>query len=416
MTNLTNHRVSGERLWGSLMEMAEIGATDKGGSRRLTMTDLDIEGRKLFESWCQTAGYEMSTDQIGNIFVKRAGKQNDLPPVVMGSHLDTQPTGGKFDGVFGVLAGLEVLRTLDDNDIETNRPVEVVVWTNEEGSRYPPAMMGSGVFAGKFELEDMRTLEDVDGISLGSELDRHGYSESAKVGGREFASYFEAHIEQGPILEGRGKTIGVVTGGQGIRWYDINITGQEAHAGPTPMEVRHDALGPAACIISELHQFHKTIHPMARATVGEMRVMPSSRNVIPGQVFMSVDLRHEQAEVLEEMHNRLGELVEELRGQFQGTEITLSDFWHSPPTPFTPELVDMVRQSAEHLGLDHMDIVSGAGHDALYVASIAPAAMIFIPCRDGISHNEIEHAEPEHITAGADVLLQSVLVAAGRTT
>ena len=409
MADMTNHRISGERLWQSLMDMAVIGATAKGGSKRLALGDLDREGRDLFISWCEKLGCSVSVDLIGNIFARRAGTNTDLPPVVVGSHLDTQPTGGKFDGVYGVLAGLEILRTLDDHDIDTAHAIEVAVWTNEEGSRFPPAMMGSGVFAGVFDLDETRATADVDGISVGDELDRHGYSDGIAVGGREIAAYFEAHIEQGPILEDEDIEIGVVTGGPGIRWYDINITGQEAHAGPTPMTLRRDALAPAARIIQCVQSVHHNIHPLARGTVGEMRVSPSSRNVIPGHVFMSVDFRHPEADVLGEMDQYLKQQIADLGREFPGIDIELDDFWHSPPTPFAPDLVDTVRRSAEHLGHSHLDIISGAAHDAVYIAGVAPSAMVFIPCKDGISHNEIEDAKPEHITAGANVLLQAVL-------
>ncbi len=409
MTNMTNHRISGERLWQSLMDMAVIGATEKGGSKRLALSDLDREGRDLFVSWCEKLGCSVKVDQIGNVFARRGGTNNDLPPVMIGSHLDTQPTGGKFDGVYGVLAGLEILRTLNENNVETEHPIEVAVWTNEEGSRFPPAMMGSGVFAGVFDLDETRATTDIDGITVGDELDRHGYSEGAAVDGREIAAYFEAHIEQGPILEEEDIEIGVVTGGPGIRWYDINITGQEAHAGPTPMTLRRDALAPAARIIQCVQRVHKEVHELARGTVGEMRVSPSSRNVIPGHVFMSVDFRHPDSDVLGQMDQYLKRHIDDLREEFPGIEIELDDFWHSPPTPFAAELIDTVRRSARHLGHSHRDIISGAAHDAVYIAGVAPSAMVFIPCRDGISHNEIEHAEPEHITAGADVLLQAVL-------
>lgn len=406
---MADYHIDGRRLWDSLMDMGRIGATSLGGCRRLAMSDLDQQGRDLFTGWCRDAGLRVTWDRAGNLFARREGRNPALPPVVMGSHLDTQPTGGKFDGIYGVLAGFEVMRRLNDLQLETECPLEVAVWTNEEGARFSPAMMGSGVFAGVFELAEIRAARDSGGVSLGEELDRLGYSDAEEGPGRPFRAYFEAHIEQGPILFEKDVSLGVVTGGQGIRWYDVAITGQEAHAGPTPMELRRDALAPAIRIVDAVQRVGETFGPLARGTVGEMRALPGSRNVIPGRVEMTLDLRHQDKAVLEDMHAHIHDLIESLRRDFPDHDITINDFWHSPPTPFDPAMVQAVRDAAEAGGHKHLDMVSGAGHDAIYIARVAPTAMIFIPCRDGISHNEIEHAEPEHITAGGDVLLNAVL-------
>ncbi len=341
---MRNIQVNGDRLWRSLMEMAKIGATQKGGVCRLALTDLDKEGRELFIAWCREAGCTVRVDRMGNIFARRPGRNPDAPPVMTGSHLDTQPTGGKFDGVYGVLAGLEVVRTLNDLAYETEVPVEIVVWTNEEGSRFSPAMIGSGVYAGVFSLEQgLGTKDNVTGVTMGAELERIGFAGPERCGGHKVAAYFEAHIEQGPILEAAEKPIGIVQGAQGQRWYEITVTGQEAHAGPTPMKRRRDALVGAARMIDVV--------------------------------------------------NRIG----------------LKDFWYFPPTPFDRTCVDAVRRAAAAQNYPAMDIISGAGHDAVYMARVAPTAMVFVPCADGISHNEVEDAKPEDLTMGCTVLLNAIL-------
>ncbi|MFG6178595.1 Zn-dependent hydrolase [Halomonas sp. THAF12] len=401
-------RTNQQRLWDSLMEMGEIGGTEKGGCCRLALTDLDKQGRDLFVRWCEEAGCTITVDRMGNIFARRAGQDDSLPPVVMGSHLDTQPTGGKFDGVYGVLAGLEVIRTLNDHGIETRAPIEASVWTNEEGSRFPPAMVSSGVFAGAFDLEYGLSRADLDGKTMGEELARIGYAGSAEVGGRPFKAFFEAHIEQGPILEAEGKRIGVVTDAQGQRWYEITLTGQESHAGPTPMPTRRDALVGAARIVDLVNRIGMEHQPNACATVGLMQVFPNSRNVIPGQVFFTVDFRHPDAEVLARMDQALQEgarrIVEDQR-----LEMDFEQIWYSPPAPFDRDCVASVRQATESLGLSHREMVSGAGHDACYISRVAPTSMIFVPCEDGISHNEAERAAPADLAAGCDVLLKAVL-------
>ncbi len=405
---MKNIHINGERLWQSLMEMAAIGATPKGGNCRLALTDLDKQGRDFFIAWCKDAGCTISIDGMGNIFARRAGRDPNRAPVLCGSHLDTQPTGGRFDGVLGVLAGLEIMRTLNDHAVETDAPLEVVCWTNEEGSRFSPAMMGSGVFAGVFNEIEIKASKDEDGVSLGDELVRIGYAGDMPVGGRNIGAYFELHIEQGPILEAEEKTIGVVTDAQGQRWYEINITGQESHAGPTPMPVRKDALVSAAKIIQEVNRIGHAFPPNACATVGHMVSSPNSRNVIPGHVFLTVDFRHPDADILLEMDGLLKGFCTETASA-DGVKIEVTDFWQFAPTPFDPACVGAVRDGAAVSGYSHRDICSGAGHDAVYMAQVAPAGMIFIPCEDGISHNEIENATPEDCTAGTNVLLHALL-------
>lgn len=404
---MKNIQIKGDRLWDSLMEMAKIGATEKGGNCRLALSDLDKEGRDLFVRWCEEAGCTVTVDAIGNIFARRPGKNNDLPPVMTGSHLDTQPTGGRFDGVYGVLAGLEVVRTLNDAGIETEAPVEVVVWTNEEGSRFSPAMMGSGVFAGVFPLEEIQAKQDIDGLKLGDELRRIGYEGTAPMG-KPVKAYFEAHIEQGPILEAEKKPVGIVTGAQGQRWYEVTVVGQEAHAGPTPMAVRRDALVGASRMIQEVNRIGLANQPYACATVGFLQVSPNSRNVIPGRVFFAVDFRHPDDAVLTKMDSELRAACAEIAGE-AGLEVEVSEFWYFPPTPFDEKCVAAVREGAKLYGYDNMEIVSGAGHDAVYMAKVAPTGMIFVPCEGGISHNEIENADPKDLEAGGNVLLHAML-------
>ena len=409
MRNLT---IDGARLWASLMEMAKIGATPKGGVCRLALTELDRVGRELFIDWCKKAGCSVAVDKVGNIFARRPGRDNTKPAVMTGSHLDTQPTGGRFDGIFGVLAGLEVVRTLNDRGVETDAAIEIAVWTNEEGSRFSPAMMGSGAYAGVFALADVLAKQDVDGKIFADELARIGFAGPDEPGSRSIKCYFEAHIEQGPILEAEGKTIGVVTAAQGQRWYEITVTGQEAHAGPTPMPRRRDALVGAARMIELVNRIGRERPPYACATVGFIQSKPNSRNTIPGEVFFTVDFRHPDDTVLGEMDTALKTGFAAIAAE-SGLELAVKEFWYSPPTPFTKTLVDAVRDGAARHGYAHRDIVSGAGHDAVYLAKIVPAAMIFVPCVGGISHNEIEDAKPEDITAGANVLLHALLAEAG---
>ncbi|MFQ5957820.1 MAG: Zn-dependent hydrolase [Alphaproteobacteria bacterium] len=409
---MRNLRANRDRLWDSLMEMAAFGATPKGGCRRLALSDEDKQGRDRFVEWCEAAGCSVTVDRMGNIFARRPGRDASRPPVVAGSHLDTQPHGGKFDGVFGVLAGLEVIRTLNDHAIETQAPVEVAVWTNEEGARFAPAMIASGVFAGAFDLDYALACADPDGRTMGEELARIGYAGEAECGGRPFAAFFEAHIEQGPILEREGETIGVVTGVQGIRWYDVAVSGQDAHAGPTPMEMRRDALVGAARMIDAVNRIGHAHLPDACATVGVVDVSPKSRNTIPGEVTFSVDMRHPDAEVLAGMDRALRAQCAEIAAN-AGLGAAVEEIWYSPPVAFDPACVDAVRAAADALGYGHRDIVSGAGHDAVYVSRVAPTGMVFVPCAGGLSHNEEESADAGDLAAGCSVLLNAMLDRAG---
>ncbi|VVE73820.1 Zn-dependent hydrolase [Pandoraea sputorum] len=406
-------RIDGARLWDSLMKLAQIGATEKGGVCRLALTDLDRQGRDLFVTWAKEIGCTVRIDAIGNIFARRAGRNDALPPVMTGSHIDTQPTGGKFDGNYGVLAGLEVLRTLNDNHIVTQAPLEVAVWTNEEGSRFVPVMMGSGVYAGAFTLEHALAQKDHDGVSVAEALGGIGYAGKTSAVGKtgDVGAYFEAHIEQGPVLEAHGKTIGVVQGALGQRWYDVTITGMEAHAGPTPMELRRDALLAAAQLIQAVNRIACEHAPHARGTVGWVDNYPNSRNVIPGRVKLSVDLRAADDATLDALNAKLRAECTAL--STNGIDVAIEQVVYFPPQPFAPELVDAIRTGAQTLGYSSMDAISGAGHDAVYLARVAPTAMIFVPCKDGISHNEIEDADPAHLEAGCNVLLQAMLQRAG---
>ncbi len=408
-----NLRIDGQRLWQSLMEMAKIGATEKGGVCRLALTDLDKQSRDLFIEWCEAAGCSIKVDKMGSIFARRPGRNDDLAPVITGSHLDSQPTGGRFDGVYGVLSGLEVLRTLNDLGYETERPIEVAVWTNEEGSRFAPAMVASGVFGGVFDLEYGLSRPDQDGKTMGEELERIGYAGAEEVGGRDVHAYFEAHIEQGPILEDEELTIGVVTDAQGQRWYEATLTGVESHAGPTPMPVRKDALLGAARIVDLVNRIGLDNAPVACATVGMMNVYPNSRNVIPGQVFMTIDFRHPDDDVLAKMDAAFRAGVRDIVEPI-GLELELEQIFYYAPIHFDEDCVKAVREGAANCDYSMREMVSGAGHDACYVSKVAPTSMIFIPCVDGISHNEVEDAKPEWVTAGCDVLLHAILDKAGQ--
>ena len=398
--------VNGERLWASLMDMAKIGATPKGGVKRIALTLEDKAGRDQFVAWCKAAGLAVRVDQIGNIFARREGTDPTAAPVMSGSHLDTQPSGGRFDGCYGVMAALEVCRSLNDYGIRTRRPVEVAVWTNEEGSRFTPVMEGSAVFVGAFTLEHARAQKDVDGIAMGDALDAIGYNGDAAIG-TPVAAYFEAHIEQGPVLENAGKVIGVVTGGLGQRWFNMTITGMEAHAGPTPMHLRRDALQGATHIMQAIDALGRS-GADTRATVGYVKVEPNSRNVIPGRVTFSVDLRagndEDLARLVAGMHEAAERVCRERR-----LELAIEQTVYYPPTPFAPECREAVRAGAERLGYPYMELVSGAGHDAICLASVCPAGMIFVPCKDGISHNEIEDAKADDLAAGCNVLLHAML-------
>jgi beta-ureidopropionase / N-carbamoyl-L-amino-acid hydrolase len=402
--------IDGGRLWSSLMELARIGATPKGGVRRVTLTPADREGRERFALWCREAGLELRVDPIGNMFARRSGKDAGAAPVVMGSHLDTQPNGGRFDGAYGVMAGLEVVRALNDAGITTRVPLEVACWTNEEGSRFVPTMMGSGVFTGVYPLEDVLKNKDTDGVSVREALETIGYRGEARP--HRVGAYFEAHIEQGPVLEDTRTTIGVVQGALGQRWFDVLIAGQDAHAGPTPMHLRKDAMLAAAQLTLEVNRIATSFPDSARGTVGHMQVKPNSRNVIPGEVRMTVDLRNARNETLASMRKELEKTAAAI-AQERRVSIDLQEVVYFPPSEFAPELVERVRAAAERLGFSHRDIVSGAAHDAVYLARVAPTAMVFVPCEGGISHNEIENARPDDLAAGCSVMLEAVLGTAG---
>lgn len=414
--DITRISVNGRRLWQSLMDLAKVGATEKGGNCRLALTDLDRQGRDLVAGWMREAGLEVSVDQIGNIFGRRPGSNPELAPVCTGSHIDTQPTGGRFDGCFGVMAGLEVMRTLQERGIRTEAPLELAIWTNEEGSRFVPFMMGSSVYTGKLPLETALATADIDGKRVGDELRNIGYAGTEPVGQRGFGHYLEAHIEQGPILEAEDKVIGVVTGSLGMYWYEVTVTGMEAHAGPTPMPLRRDALYASTFIMQEVVKIAQDYAPHGRGTVGSVYVHPCSPNVIPGSVTFTVDIRHENAGKLAEMNERLLAAIRDLEsGRTTGhpMPVSMRQTAYFPPTPFAPELVAAVRNQARARGYPEMDIVTGAGHDAVVIAAQLPTAMIFVPCKDGISHNEIEDADPAHLEAGANVLLGAMLTLAG---
>jgi N-carbamoyl-L-amino-acid hydrolase len=407
MTTSTNLSIDPQRLWDTLMETAKIGGTEKGGVRRLTLTDLDRQVRDWFKAACEGLGCTVTVDEVGNMFAVRPGKRDDVAPIAMGSHLDTQPTGGKFDGILGVLGGLEALRTLVDLGYETNAPVMLVNWTNEEGSRFAPAMLGSGVFAGVFDRAYADSREDRQGETFGAALDAIGYRGEVKAGAVPMSAMFELHIEQGPILEAEGKTIGIVKGVQGMRWYDVTVTGKEAHTGSTPMMLRRNALLGAAKLFEAVDRIAKVRLP-AVGTVGLVEVKPNSRNVIPGEVFFSVDFRNPDAAVLEEMEAEFGRTVTAVAAE-TGLEIVWKRIWDSPPVVFDADCVASVAEGAATVGLPAREIVSGPGHDAAYIARVCPTSMIFVPCKDGISHNEAEDTSFDECAAGAQVLLNAVL-------
>jgi N-carbamoyl-L-amino-acid hydrolase len=410
-----NLQIDGQRLWDSLMHTAQIGGTPKGGICRLTLTELDRQVRDWFKAQCEALGCTVTVDEVGNMFARRQGKQPGkhpakqppLAPIAMGSHLDTQPTGGKFDGVLGVLAALEAMRTLHNAGYETNAPIEIVNWTNEEGSRFAPPMLASGVFAGVFTPAYAYARVDRDGKSFGEELKRIGYKGGEKAGAHKFSAMFELHIEQGPILEDEGRTIGVVQGVQGVRWYEVTITGQEAHTGATPMRLRKNALIGAARMIERIDAIARE-HADAVGTVGLIENRPNSRNVVPGEVFFTVDFRHPDDKVLDAMEAKLRAALAETLSALKLT-YTEARIWNAPPVKFAPELIECVRIGAQKAGFSSRDMISGAGHDAAYVARVAPTTMIFVPCAGGISHNEAESTSLDECAAGAQVLLNAVL-------
>jgi N-carbamoyl-L-amino-acid hydrolase len=405
--------VNGQRLWDSLMEMARIGATAKGGCNRQTLTDLDKQARDLYIKWAEEADCSIRIDTMGNIFARRSGKNNQLPVVMTGSHIDTQPTGGKFDGVYGVLAGLEVIRSLNDHDTQTIAPIEASIWTNEEGVRFSPAMIGSGVWSGEFDLEYGHNRRDKQGDTIKAELERIGFLGEVSCEPHAVKAFFEVHIEQGPILEDEGLQIGVLNGVQGMNWYDLVITGQPVHAGPTPMESRRDPFMGLHKIIHRLYSMIAEFAPWSRVTFGDIKALPGSRNTVPEQLVMAVDLRHPDQSILDEMERRFRDIAkQECEKLNLASEI--NDEWRSPAVKFDENCIESVRQSTNALGYSYKEMFSGAGHDSVYVSRVAPTSMIFIPCEKGISHNEAEYARPEDIEAGCNVLINAMLEQANR--
>lgn len=403
--------IRGDRLWRSLMALAEVGAIANGGVCRLALSDEDRQGRDLFVRWCREAGCSITIDAVGNVFARRRGRSDSLPPIVTGSHLDTQPNGGRFDGAYGVMAGLEVVRALNDAGAQTEAPIEVVAWTNEEGTRFAPSMMGSMAFAGLLPIGAVLDSRDAQGRAFGDELERIGYRGEG-LGERRFGAYFEAHIEQGPVLEETGHVIGVVTGGQGQRWYDLVLTGQAAHAGSTPMDRRRDALLGAAHVIEAVNRIGTGHPPGGVATVGHLSVSPDSRNVIPGEVSMSIEIRHPDDRRLLKMDAAIRDAVAAVAGQGR-LQARLDMVLDQPATPFDDACIGAVREAARAEGLRYLDMISGAAHDAIAIARVAPTAMIFVPCAGGISHNEAESASPQDLADGCRVLLRAMLARAG---
>lgn len=404
----TNLRIDGPRLWDSLMQMARIGPGVAGGNNRQTLTDADAEGRTLFQHWCEAAGLSMGVDAMGTMFATRAGEDADALPVYIGSHLDTQPTGGKFDGVLGVLGGLEVIRSLNDLGIRTRRPIVLTNWANEEGARFAPAMLASGVFAGVIDIAHAYGRQDLDGLSYGDELERIGWKGPEQVGARQMHAYYELHIEQGPILEAEGKEIGVVTHCQGLWWLEFTLTGREAHTGSTPMAMRVNAGLAMARIFEMVQEVAMAEQPGAVGGVGQVKFAPNSRNVLPGKVVFTVDIRTPDQAKLDRMRAQVEQRATAICAEL-GVGCSVEAVGHFDPVTFAPQLVGTVRRAAERLGLSHMDIISGAGHDACWAAKVAPATMIFCPCVGGLSHNEAEEISPEWAAAGTDVLLHAVL-------
>ena len=403
-----NFRVNGDRLWESIMEMAQIGPGVAGGNNRQTLTDDDAKGRELFKSWCEKEGLAMGLDTMGNMFARREGTDPNALPVMVGSHLDTQPTGGKYDGVLGVLGGLEIIRTLNDLDIKTKHPIEIVNWTNEEGTRFAPPMLSSGVFASMHTEEWAYNREDSEGKKFGDELKRIGWRGEEPVGERKLHAFYELHIEQGPILEDENVDIGVVTHGQGLNWLQVTLVGKESHTGSTPMPKRVNAgLGMARItqLVDEIALSHA---PHAVGAIGHIDVYPNSRNIIPGKVVFTVDFRHPNKEVIQDMEDRMRKGAADIADKI-GLTMDIEKVGNFDPVEFDKDCVEKVRDAAKTLGYSHMNIVSGAGHDACWINRVAPTAMIMCPCVDGLSHNEAEEITKEWSTAGADVLFHAVV-------
>lgn len=412
MTVGANQRINSARLWDSLDQMAQIGPGIAGGNNRQTLTDADSAGRHLFAGWCKAAAMSMGVDTMGNMFATRAGTDPDALPVYMGSHLDTQPTGGRYDGVLGVLGALEVVRTMNDMGVQTKHPIVVTNWTNEEGARFAPAMLASGVFAGLHTQDYAYSRTDMDGLRFGDELARIGWVGDEVVGARKIHAMLELHIEQGPILESEAREIGVVTHGQGLWWLEITLTGRDAHTGSTPMAMRVNAGLGMARITERVHQIAMGHQPGAVGAVGQVKVFPNSRNVIPGKVIFTVDIRSPDRTKLDLMRGEVERAAHAVAAEL-GLGCSIEDVGHFDPVTFDANLVNIVRQSAEKLGYSHMDIISGAGHDACWINRVAPTVMVMCPCVGGLSHNEAEEISPEWAAAGTDVLLHAVLEVAG---
>ena len=404
----SNLRINGDRLWESLMEMAKIGPGIAGGNNRQTLTDEDAEGRTLFQKWCEDAGCTMGLDQMGNMFATRPGLDPEALPVYVGSHLDTQPTGGKYDGILGVLGGLEIIKTLNDLNIKTKHPIVVTNWTNEEGTRYAPPMLASGVFGGVHTQEWAYDRVDADGKRFGDELVRIGWRGDEKVGERKMHAFFELHIEQGPILEAENKDIGVVTHGQGLSWTEITIIGKDSHTGSTPMHMRKNAGLAMARILENVDEIALSHAPHAVGAAGHIDVYPNSRNVIPGKVIFTVDLRSPELAVIDDMEQRLRSGAKKICDDM-GLEVSFEKVGGFDPVTFDEKCVSSIRNAAERMGYSHMNIISGAGHDACWINGVAPSAMVMCPCVDGLSHNEAEDISKEWAVAGADVLMHAVI-------
>lgn len=408
----SNLQIDSARLWGDIHETAKFGATPKGGVKRLTLGAEDKQVRDWFRTACEAAGCEVSVDALGTMFAIRPGRNMSKPPIGIGSHLDTQPTGGKYDGILGTLAALEVVRTMNDAGIETEFPICVCNWTNEEGSRYAPAMMASAAYAGDYTTDDILGRKDADGITVAEALDTIGYRGADAVGKQTFSAFVELHIEQGPLLEAENKTIGVVDRGQGIMWYDGSIAGFASHAGTTPMPLRKDALAAFSEVVLAVEKIARNLGPNAVGTIGEIKIDNPSRNVIPGDLTFTVDIRSSESATLDKLHDAIQTAAAEIATR-RKVSIDLQQIWRKEPTVFDKKLVDAVEAATREMGYSHRRITSGAGHDACNLAAVVPAAMIFVPCKDGVSHNELEDATQADCTAGANVLLHTVLSLAG---
>jgi len=411
MVKETNISINSERLWDTLMTMAKIGPGIAGGNNRQTVTPEDGEARKLLQKWSEDAGMTMKVDELGSMFFKREGTDKNALPVVIGSHLDTQPTGGKYDGVLGVLAGLEIVRTLNDLKIQTKHPILVVNWTNEEGSRFPPAMMASAGYAGIYGVDTLLSAKDAEGNIFGDELDKIGWKGSEPVGAQKFHCYYELHIEQGPILETEGIDIGIVTHGQGLKWLEFKLNGKEQHTGTTPMNVRKDTSLAMSEIILAVNNIANQNQPNALGSVGHIEVSPNSRNVIAGETLFTVDIRSPDISKLNKMEKELEKAANEICKKYN-IEINIEQIGGFDPVEFNEECLDHLRTNAKKFGYSYKDIVSGAGHDACWINTVAPSAMIMCPCVDGLSHNEAEEIKPEWAYSSTNVLLHSAIASA----